>query len=162
MPSIYSNNLGLRTVETSYVIERVNKAKKSGHICLIRNRTLNPKLQFSRLILQNRQNGEFVEVPSREFHVQYGGRKFYSEDEWSIIHEAKGYARIPKTESDWGAYILPSDAKVGEEFVISELIEDLLATEFWYSKTAAESAIAIWDGKDLVIDHSSYEMHLIG
>lgn len=162
MSSIYSKNLNLRTVETSCDIKRVNEAKKSGHICLIRKKTSNPQLRFSRLILQNHESGEFAEVPSREFHVQYGGRKVYSEDEWGTIHEIKGYARMPKTDSDWGAYILPSDAKVGEEFLICELIEDLLATEFWHSKSAAESAIATWDGKDLVIDHSSYKTHLIG
>lgn len=162
MSSVYSKNLDLRTVETSYDIKRVNEAKKNGYICLIRKRTPNPELDFSRLILQNRESGEFVEVPSREFGAQYTRRMFYSEKDWVTVQEVKGYARIPKTDCDWGAYILPPDAKVGEEFVISELIEDLLATEFWHSKTAAESAIATWDGEDLVIDHSSYEMHLIG
>lgn len=162
MSTVYSSNLDLRTVETSYDIERVNEAKKSGHICLIRKRAPNPKLRFSRLILQNRETGEFAEVPSREFYMQYTRHMVYSEDQWATIQEVKGYARLSKTDRNWGAYILPPDAKVGEEFVISELIEDLLATEFWHSKTAAESAIATWDGKDLVIDHSSYEMHLIG
>ena len=59
-------------------------------------------------------------------------------------------------------YILPADAFFGEQFFISDLIEDFLATSFWYSKTAAEDAVATWNGFDLIIDHSSYKVELIG
>lgn len=161
MPTVYFDDLDLRKVETSYEIDRVNEARKSGHICLIRERKPNPKLRYSRLILQNRESGEFAEVPSREFFTR-AGHVVYSEEEWATVQKVKGYARIHKSECNWGAYILPPDAKVGEDFLIPELIEDLLAVEFWYWISAAESAIATWDGRDLIINPSSYERHLVG
>ena len=51
---------------------------------------------------------------------------------------------------------------MGERFQIADLIEDLLSTEFWYSKIAAETAEAVWNGEDLVIDHNSYKRVLVG
>ncbi len=50
---------------------------------------------------------------------------------------------------------MPGDAKVGERFFIKDLIEDLAATAFWSSVTPAETAEAVWNGTELVIDHSS-------
>ena len=162
MPTVYSENSDLRKVETSYDIDRVNEARESGHICLIRERKSNPELAFYRLMLKNRKIREFADVPSRKFFTRGSGLVVYNEEEWATVQEVRGYARIHKSECNWGAYILPPDAKVGEDFLIPELIEDLLASEFWHSITAAESAIANLDGRDLIIDHSSYEMHLIG
>lgn len=162
MSSVYADTSRIRKVETTYHIEEVNEARSNGCICLIRRRELNSDLQFECLILRNRENGNFVIVPSRTVYQQYRESEVYSEDEWETVQEVEGYARIPKTECNWGAYILPKDPQVGEEFLIVDLIEDLVATSFWYSKTAATSAIATWDGKDLIIDHSSYRMILIG
>lgn len=161
MSSTHSSNSKLRKVRTSYDLEAVNKAVGRGYICLIRKRIQNFELRFSQLILRNRKSGEFIEVPSREFFTRQG-RMVYGEEEWAFVQEVEGYARPPKNEGNWGAYILPPDPRVGEEFLIADLIEDLLATKFWYSVTAAETAIATWDGKDLVIDHSSYCMEIIG
>jgi len=158
-----SKHGNLRNVETSFDIKRVNIASQAGLICLFKKRAKNPDLRFNELILRHRISGQFVSVPDRMVFQQYDkSPTYYEEDEWLLIEEVKGYARPSPHLSSWGFYILPEDAGIGEKFFIPELIEDLLATEFWGTKIAAETAVATWTGEDLVIEPSSYRRVLIG
>lgn len=163
-PAYSSENVrNLREVETVFDVEKLNEAQKQGAICLLKHKEFNPKLNLSALLLRNRETGEYVVAPAREVHQQYALPPIiYHEHEWELVQTIEGYARPTRNESNWGAYIVPSDAKIGERFYIRELIEDLVASGFWYSVRPAESAEAVWNGDELIIDPSSYEYILVG
>ena len=160
-PHTIQNTENLREVETVFDAKQINTAQKNGAICVARRREINPDLNLTSLLLRNRDNKEYITVPEREYYER-SGPVSYDESAWELIQEVQGYARPSISENNWGAYILPADAKVGERFFIKKLIEDLVASKFWYSVTPAETAIATWDGTNLVIDHSSYSFQLVG
>lgn len=153
----------MRVVETVRDVKLLNEAVSQGKIASIRISKRNPELETRSLLLRHKVLGTYERVPDRVVFQQYGrGIKEYPESDWELIAEVTKYARAVPDNPGWGAYIVPSDAGPGERFQIMDLIEDLLATEFWYSKIVAETAEAIWDGNDLVIDHESYKRVLIG
>lgn len=166
MFSAYSrceNKKNLREVSTVFDVGQLNDAQRAGEICLIKKMQTNPELRTSALLLRNRENGEYTVTPSREVFQQYGlGRKLYTEKDWELIQRVEEYARAIRHNSDWAAYVIPSDAEIGERFFIRDLIEDLVASKFWYTVYPAESAEAVWDGVDLVIDPESYRYELVG
>ena len=162
-PHIRGNRKGLREVKTVYDVAKLNCALAEGSICLVKHKEFNTELNISALLLRNRTSGEYVVVPDRTVYQQYAkARLTYGEAEWELVQAVEGYARRIHNESNWGAYVLPGDAELGERFFISELIEDLVASKFWYSVIPAETAEATWDGSELIIDHSSYRMELVG
>lgn len=162
-PHHIENRNSLREVLTVFDVKKLNKAAIGGEICIIRPLRKNPELELSSLLLRHRRHGHYAVTPSRNVYQQYGRNpEVYSEDEWELIQEIDGYARAIRHESNWGAYIVPSDASIDERFFIGELIEDLVASEFWYTVYTAESAEAVWDGTDLVIDPRSYRYELVG
>ena len=162
-PRIQRNRKGLREAKTVYDIGELNSAVAQGSICLVRRKEFNAGLNISALLLRNRQSGEYVVVPDRKVYQQYSQAALtYEEAEWALVQTVEGYARQIHNESNWGAYVLPADAEVGERFFIPELIEDLVASTFWYSVIPAETAEATWDGSELIIDHSSYRLELVG
>lgn len=152
----------LREILTTSSTKELNDARKSGDSVVIRKYKQNPRLMDKLLLLQNTQTGEIIEAPSRNYIRQYGEQVFFSRREWKLIFKFSSYSRRNPPSKDWAAYIVPKETKVGENVFISRLIEDLVACEFWSSRYAAESAIATWDGKDLIIDHNSYKAHLVG
>ena len=160
-PHKFQNTENLREVETVFDAKQINTAQKNGAICVTRRREINPDLNLTSLLLRNRDNKEYITVPEREYYER-SGLVNYDKSAWELIQEVQGYARPSISENNWGAYIMPADAKVGERFFIKKLIEDLVASKFWYSVTPAETAIATWDGTNLVIDHSSYSFQLVG
>lgn len=162
-PRSQFNRSELREVETVYSAEELNAALARGAKFIVRRKERNSELNISGLLLRNRNSGEYIQVPAREVHQQYSRTPIvYGNDEWELVHTVKGYARRIHHESNWAAYVLPGDAMVGERFFIKDLIEDLVATEFWSTVTPAETAEAVWNGTELVIDHSSYKFVLIG
>lgn len=162
-PRIQSNRKGLREVRTVYDVAELNDAIQKGFFCQLRRKKTNAELNTSALLLRNRSTGEYVEAPERTVYRQYGQAPLtYSEADWELVQTVEGYARRTRNASNWGAYVLPGDAELGERFFISELIEDLVASTFWYSVIPAETAEATWEGSELVIDHSSYRMELVG
>jgi len=76
--------------------------------------------------------------------------------------DMKGNVRRIHHESNWATYVLPGGAEVGGRFFIKALIENLVATELWSSVIPAETSEAVWNGIELVVDHSSYKRALIG
>lgn len=156
------NVRGLREVATIYDASELNAELSAGSLCIVKRKERNSELVLSALLLRNRLTGEYAEVPSRVSSQRRHGSISYSEEEWELVQTVEGYARRIRHEGNWGAYILPADAQIGERFYIRELIEDLVASKFWGSVFPAESAEADWDGSELVIDHSSYCFTMIG
>lgn len=162
-PWVHKKRQGMREVKTVYNVDDLNDAIAQGLICLVKKKEFNAGLNISALLLRNSETGEYIVVPDRTVRQQYSGIPFtYSEDEWALVQKVEGYARRIHNECNWGAYVLPADAKNGETFFIRELIEDLVASEFMNTISPAETAEAIWNGSDLIIDHSSYRRVLIG
>ena len=118
-------------------------------------------LTLPRKIHQNRYPERTVIVPRRTLYRQYGRIIEYPESEWEqtgTITVYNGRNLIP----NWGAYIIPKDAKIGESFYVQTVLEDIIATDFW-GPILAQDEIARWNGNDLEIDLERYkEIHLIG
>lgn len=160
-PKFLGNDRGLREIETTYDFRRLNKAKEEGLNFRIVPINRNPALELRSLLLRNRDTGEFTSVPSRAFHAQRLGLLEYPEDEWELVHEVLGYGRTRDQSQNWGAYILPNDLKVGEEVYIPDLIQDIVATEFWGTVWPAGDAIATWDGQKLKISEEEYSRFML-
>lgn len=160
-PHIRGNRKGLREVRTVYDVAELNNAVEKGSICLVKQKELNDDLKIFALLLRNRATGEYVVVPGRTVYTRKAPLT-YSEAEWELVQTVEGYARRIRNASNWGAYVLPRDAKLGERFFIAELIEDFVASKFWYTVRPAETAEATWDGSELVIDHTSYRLWIMG
>lgn len=152
----------LREIKTISSTIELNDAQKGGDRVIIRKYKQNPQLLHKALLLQNIKTGEVVEAPSRNYIRQYAEHVSLPESEWQLVFEFSSYSRENPPSREWAAYIVPKDTEIGERVFIRNLIEDLVACEFWNYKYAAESAVATWDGNDLVIDHDSYKAHLIG
>ena len=83
-PKFLGNDRGLKEIETTYAVGRLNKAKKEGSNFILVPTNRNPELELRSLLLKNRATGEFTAVPSRAFHVQRTGLVEYPEDEWEL------------------------------------------------------------------------------
>ena len=155
------NENGLKELETTYDVRRLNEAKAEGLSFSFVPINRNPALELRSLLLKNRETGEFETVPSRTSHVQRTGLFEYPEDEWELVHEVVGYGRTRDQSQNWGAYILPNDLEVGEEVYIPDLIQDIVATKFYSTVWPAGDAIATWDGKKLNIREDEYESFMM-
>lgn len=145
----------MRAVKTVYDLTKLNKAIKSGakyEVHLLKN---NPKLFEKQMLLRSIATGEIIEVPSRLHATRELGIMEYTEAEWELLHQFKRYARQRKNTVVWGAYIIPKDVAVGEQLLITDLLEDILIQEFWGWKIFAEEITATWDGERLVLDRKS-------
>ena len=143
-------------------IELLEKEKDKGNHVLIRKLEPNEDCYTYSLVLRNRKNGKYITVPSRRFYVQYGELREYSFSEWIEVTSLKKY-RGKNIRENWGAYIVPKNAKVDEIFYIENLMEDIVAEKFWGSIHCAKDGIAKWDGEDLNLDLDVYkENFLVG
>lgn len=145
----------MRVVTTVYTLTKLNKAIKFGakyEVNLLKN---SRKLFENQMLLRKIATGKIVEVPSRSHATRMWGITEYTEEEWELLHQFKRYARERKNTVVWGAYIIPKDVAVGEQLLITDLLEDILIQEFWGWKIFAEEITATWDGERLVLDRKS-------
>ena len=158
------NRKQLRVVETIYDVDGLNAATQKGLRSLILTVSKNPDLRLRSLLIQNKATGELKNVSSRHIDRQYDlPPLIYSEKEWELLLEINDYARVRKSEQNWGAYILPEKIQIDERVYIADLIEDVVATAFWGSVYYAVDGIAVWNGTDLILDHDEYNsLHMVG
>lgn len=159
------NKAELRRVTTSFSLDEVNDAIKTGHTVLFENIKLNEKLFTHSYIFRDKENRLVTYGYSREYPRQYSEWVELPESEWDELLKVKEYARKRSLNHDWAAYILPLDPLQGEELYIEDLIEDVLVTEFWYRKIYAIDGIAVWNGKELDFKRElfdSSECRLVG
>lgn len=162
-PEKLGNTKNLPVVQTVFNTYELNKAIEEGFKTIVVKRKSNPQLKLESMIFRNINSGEYAQATGRSMIVQYGTELEYPEDEWELIHKQTGYARPSSLITNWGAYVLPKDIKVGDRVYIEELIEDIVASAFWHSVSPADDAEAIWNGKYLEIDHAPYDrFHRIG
>jgi hypothetical protein len=150
------NQDNLPVVTTCYSIYEFNEAVKNGHQTCIMKITDNEKLRLKGILLRNKTSGEYIVVKERRMYVQYGRIQEYPVDEWEAIYDVSGYARTRPAHEGWGAYILPHGVKPGDRLYIEDLLEDLVAFEFWYSVGAAVDGEGIWTGSTIEIDEKLY------
>ena len=162
IPKKVKNPIGLRIAQTVYTVKELNEAQHVGKICILRQRFRNPALEQRNLLLRNRKDFRYEVVPDRTFFSQHSGVQEYPENDWELMFEYVSYSRSWRRDYSWGAYVLPSDAQCGESFLITDLIEDLLAATHFYHLVSAEDAEAVWSGSDLTINPHSYERFLVG
>ena len=156
-PKYIGNRDRLLEIETTYDYNRLNRAQEKGLDCLIIPIVKNPELELSSLLLKNIKTKEFKSVQSRAVITQYGrGVLEYPEDEWQLVQEVFGYGRNRDQSQNWGAYIIPEVLEIDQTVYIPDLIEDIVATGFWYTVWPAGDAIATWDGIKLEIDKQQY------
>ena len=157
-PRSLGNKRQLRVVETTYDVDRLNAARQNGLQILIITVSKNPALMLRSLLLKNKDTGEIIQVSGWRVNRQYALPPLvFSEKEWELVYQVNDYARVRKSEQNWGAYILPERVGIGERLYIADLIEDVMATAFWGSVWYAADGIAEWNGTDLIIDLHEYD-----
>ena len=162
-PGKLGNTKNLPVVQTVFNTYELNNAIEEGFKTIVVKRKSNPQLKLESMIFRNINSGEYAQATGRSMNVQYATTLEYPEDEWELIHKQTGYARPSSLITNWGAYVLPKDIKVGDRVYIEELIEDIVASAFWHSVSPADDAEAIWNGEYLEIDHAPYDrFHRIG
>jgi hypothetical protein len=148
-------------IKSTYSRDDIQNHLLEGKEVLIRAIERNSQLERAMLILVNHQSHKLIEVTGRRVYQQYGNVLDFPESEWKEIGRYSSYAR-ERRDCEYGAYLIPYDLEVGTRVYLPELIEDVVATDFW-GKIAAEDGFAVWDGKDLKLDLEPYErIHLIG
>ena len=156
------NNEQLQVVETTYDVERLNAAQKNGLKSLIVPVSKNSSLVLKSLLIRNKSTAEIIKVSGWKEYQQCGVLE-YSEKDWDLIYHEKDYARVRKSEQNWGAYILPEKVGIGERLYIAELVEDVVAASFWSSVWYAADGIAEWNGTNLILDLDMYNVfHMVG
>lgn len=151
----------LPVVETSSEIRQINDFVGKGYRAIIKTRKPNAKLYQFRMVLQNKESGEIVKVPSRRVFAQYTGVFNYPESEWTLVHAGDEYVR--PHERDWAAYLVPPGVSDGERVYVREVIDDIYVTTFWDTIRYATDGEAIWTGKDISLNMEHYEgVELIG
>lgn len=151
------NRKGLSEIETTYSLERLNKAQEQGEKFLIIERKQNPRLWIQKLLLRNRVTGTFEHAYGRTVVRQYNKIVEYSEEEWELVRNVSTYGRNRNISQDWGAYIIPNDIVSGQQVYIADLIEDVVASGFWEYVCYATDAIATWKDDRLDLDYSAYD-----
>ncbi len=157
IPEKLGNDKNLPVVQTVFGPHELNKAIEAGFKTIVVKRKSNPQFKLESMLLRNIKSGEYDQVTGRSMPVQYARTLEYPEDEWELIHKVTGYARPSSLITNWGAYVLPKDIKLGDRVYIAELIEDIVACAFWYTVYPADDAEAIWNGEYLEIDHAPYD-----
>ena len=158
------NEYNLREVTTTYKTDIINKATKEGKPFFIREVKINPELQTTSLLLKERLTGEYIHVPSRLFYTSNYTQQFkkeYPEELYELVLETNEYHRIRKTNQNWGAYILPEDAKPKERFYIPNIIEDIVSSKFKGMILVATDGIGIFTGESFELDKSVYSNNQI-
>ena len=158
------NEYKLREVTTTYKTDIINKAAKDGNPFFIREVKINPELQTTSLLLKERLTGEYIHVPSRLFYTSNYTQQFkkeYPEELYELVLETNEYHRIRKTNQNWGAYILPEDAKPKERFYIPNIIEDIVSSKFRRMVLVATDGVGIFTGESFEIDKSVYSNNQI-
>ena len=148
-------DLTIPIISSTYSKEEIQKALYDGFRIVFRAVEKNCELEQTMFLFQNKESLELVETTGREVFQQYGRILSYPESEWIEIGRFKSYGRKPR-DAYYGAYLIPSALEVGTKVYLSDLIEDVVATDFW-GKIAADDGFAVWNGEDLVLDTEAYE-----
>ena len=160
------NEYNLREVTTAYRTDIINKSAKDGKPFFIREVKINPELQTTSLLLKERLTGEYIHVPSRLFYTSNYTQQFkkeYPEELYELVLETNEYHRIRKTNQNWGAYILPEDAKPKERFYIPNIIEDIVSSKFRRMVLVATDGVGIFTGESFELDRSVYSnLQIVG
>ena len=138
-------------------VRDINEAVERGENVVFVKREINPEFEKTMYVFRNIKTGELAEDYARSTFHQYGRTYEYPEEEWELLHKYTQYAADRGINDHWRAYILPADAEIGEYFYIDNVIQDIKLTDFW-GPVLASDAVGVWDGKDLKIDHDSYDI----
>lgn len=159
------NTNNLPQVLTVYSAHQINYYRAKGHEAYVVPIRKSSMFMHRNLLLENRVTGDLIETTGRTVHtLQYGGRTdHYPRKEWKLIKRSTAYLRERRHPNrGWGAYVLPINVQEGDRVYISDLIEDVIATDFW-GPIPADDGEGIWDGKKICLDMKPYsKIHLVG
>jgi len=166
MFNLYSTEKALEDsipiVKTLYNLNEINTHIKNGRTVLFRKIKKNNSLYTQRYVFRNRADGTLADSKGRIECAQYGRVTHYTEDEWEELFTYRFYHQYdPEMGAKaYAAYLLPEGISAGERVYIEDLIEHIMATEFWWPVAAAD-AFAVWNGKNLIIDETPFRSVLM-
>jgi len=143
---------GLRIIETArsfYKID-INNFIDDGYTVLVKKLEPLPSL-FNRVhIFQHKQtkNIKILGTDGREWIK-------FNRSEHELLEEIRYYPY--KFEHPYAAYLIPPDIQLNEKVFVADLIEDYIGIRHW-GNHRLQSCEAIWNGKELEILYSEYEM----
>jgi len=156
----WENTNNLRVVKTLFDLDEITQAQQEGNIIIMRDHVNHPLLTVGMHIYKNVKTGEYRKARGRTYTRQYSCEQIteYPIEEWEEVLFYRENLR--KVDYDFGAYVLPGDAQVGEKFYIENLIESVYSGSFWEANFYSVDTDATWDGEDLKIEKRMN--HLVG
>lgn len=159
---------GIKIVETLHTIHEINDYITQGRKVVVMPITKNPELYVTRYLYRNVHDGTYVDASGREEYVQYGNVNHYPPEDYEEVHRYERYCHkseyLDRAEASdiglghggYAAYLLPEDIETDDYVYIPELIEHIVATDFW-GPIPATDGYATWNGESLVINEEAYK-----
>jgi len=141
----------MRVIKTARTVAEINDAVDEGYIPLIKQ-----------------------VIPSDEIRVMYSlekdlgtGKVEVLSDTWEIYNHIEGTERVIDEvyyypyhfPSPFAAYLIPPDIQIGERVIMEDLIEDIVSVRYEMNTYRLESAEAVWDGEEFVVDFDDTDVH---
>jgi len=153
----WKNTNNLRVVKTLFDLDEITQAQQEGNIIIMRKHINHPQLTVGMHIYKNIKTGEFRKARGRTYNPPFEFEiTEYPIEEWEEVLYYRENLR--KVDYDFGAYVLPGDAKVDEKFYIENLIESVYSGSFWEAKFYSVDTDATWDGEDLKIEKRTHDL----
>ena len=141
----------MRDIQTGRSVEAINNAAKCGFIPLLKELKPHPDIYSKVAVTKNPVTNEI------EAHGDFRSCIMGGEGGLDWIKYYPYHWELP-----YAAYLVPDDIEIGERVKLTDLIEDYIGGVWNQGDTyRAESAEAIWNGKDFDIDKCSISPSMI-
>lgn len=132
---------GMPVIQTARTISAINDGALNGFWPLIK--PVIPSDEIYQKILV-RQNDDGTIETSSDYRSGYGG----------LMTGLRYYYNPYTSPLPFAAYLIPKDLPSGTKVFLPDLIEDIVGMEWNQGdKYRRNSGYAVWDGKDLILDH---------
>ncbi len=142
----------LRIVKTLRTKEEIKDAINSGQKVLKQKVKPSKEIRVTDIHIKDKKTGK-ITVQPYSFHALPTDY-----DRYEVVKKRTYYPYdFPSKDA---AYVLPEDLSVGERVILEDLIEDIVGASHSWGTYRLDSAEAIWNGEEFVVDCESYDVDI--
>jgi hypothetical protein len=143
-----TNRKKLRVIRTARSLFKINFAIKFGYYPLVKAVEPSDNIKSKFAILQHKKTGNIQVISDYRSEMTNSDSEEYEiVINWTYYYPY--HFKLP-----FAAYLIPKNIKVGELVFVKDLIEDYIGFEWNQGNSLRlQSAEAIWDGTDLIIQY---------
>ncbi len=142
-----------RVIKTARDLASINEAARLGFKPLLKKVEPLKEIYSKYKIYQNKNTGKIIVFGDfrQELFTDYNLEDYEVIIDWTTYYPYK--FNLP-----YAAYLIPKDIAIGEKVMIEDVIEDCVGSRWNQGDTyRLESALAIWNGIDLEIQHNPHD-----